>query len=169
MEQPLSKSPWWNYLEEDLRELINQSFLLLDTAENWKEHLPPGSEFHDYAFVVFPAAKAYEGFLKRLFLDLEFITQEEFKGKRFRVGKALNPSLDRRRYKDQSVYDKIINFCGGKELAESLWIAWKEGRNLLFHWFPNEKNAITLSEAKQKVDMIINAMNFAFKECKIEK
>lgn len=169
MDSKLSGSPWWEYLEEDLRELINQSLLLLDTAENWKEHLPPGTEFHDYSFVVFPAAKAYEGFLKNLFLDLGFITEKEFYGKRFRVGKALNPSLDRKRYKDESVYDKLVNFCGGKDLAENLWESWKEGRNLLFHWFPKEKRAITLAEAKSYIDMIINSMNLAFKECKIER
>ena len=49
----LTKKVWWSYLEEDLQELLEQAFLLSQKVEEW-EH-----QFHDYAFVVFPASKAY--------------------------------------------------------------------------------------------------------------
>lgn len=158
-------------MEHDLKELLKQSSLMLEKVENWDE------KFHDYAFIVFPAAKAYEGFLKQLFLDLGFITQKEFLGKRIRIGKALNPSLYRqemkkhKRYKKlrvrYSVYDKLVKYCNGDKLAIELWDTWKKCRNLLFHWFPNERNAIDLDEAGERVERIIGAMNLAFKECKI--
>ena len=154
---------WWEYLHQDLKELIRESALLLERVENWDE------KFHDYAFVVFPAAKAYEGFLKNIFLDLGFITKEDYYGKRFRVGKALNPALDRRFRKKEGVYDQIVNFCGGNKLADQMWKTWKQCRNLLFHWFPNERNAIDFDEAKQKVEFIFATMDLSFRECKVDR
>lgn len=159
--ESLKKRIWWDYLPEDLQELLRESALLANRVGGWDE------TFHDYAFIVFPAAKAYEGFLKTLFLDMEFISKDTFYGKRFRVGKALNPSLDKR-FRDESVYDKIVNYCGGRELGDSLWDTWKSCRNLIFHWFPNEKNAISYKEARERVEKIVNTMDLAFKECKID-
>lgn len=162
MTEDLKKRIWWDYLDEDLQELIRESTLLIDRVSGWEE------TFHDYAFVVFPAAKAYEGFLKNLFLDLGFITSDDFYGKRFRIGKALNPALDRRFRKKEGVYDKVVNYCGGKELADMLWDTWRKCRNVLFHWFPNEKNTIDFNEAKERIDMILTTMNKAFKQCNID-
>jgi hypothetical protein len=158
----LKEKVWWDYMPEDLRELLRESTLLVDRVGKWNE------TFHDYAFIVFPAAKAYEGYLKTLFLDLGFINEETFYGKRFRIGKALNPALEKR-FRDESIYDQIVKFCGGKNLANSLWDTWKTCRNLLFHWFPNEKNAISYKEARERVEKIIKAMDLAFQECKISK
>ena len=152
---------WWDYLEEDLQELLKESTLLVARTDTWAQ------KFHDYSFVVFPAAKAYEGFLKKLFLDMEFITKDDYYGKRFRIGKALNPSLDRRFRRKQGVYDKLVNYCGGKDLADGMWLTWKECRNTLFHWFPDEKNVVSLQEAKQKVVLVLNTMDAAYKDCKI--
>lgn len=167
--EDLEKKAWWNYLGEDLRELLNQSFLLIEILEGMGADLPGGrKEFHDYSFVVFPAAKAYEGFLKKLLLDLGFITEEDFSGKHFRIGKALNPSLPRE-LRRESVYGKIVAFTGDNSLGDRLWETWKLGRNLIFHWFPNEKNAITLPEAKERLDMIVGTIDQAFKECKIRE
>ena len=159
--QVLEKKVWWSYIEEDLRELLLESRSIIASVETWKE------KFHDYSFVVFPAAKAYEGFLKKIFLDMGFIDREQFYGKRFRVGKALNPALEQE-LRSESVYDKIVNFCGGDTLADTLWQTWKEARNLLFHYFPDEENAITFDQAKTYVEKVIIAMDLAFKECKID-
>ncbi len=172
MKDKLEYNVWWDYLEEDLQELLRASMLLQERAGKWDQ------KFHDYSFVVFPAAKAYEGFLKKLFLDMGFIDKKEFMGKRFRVGKALNPQLYHqdmkrhgryRRLRERiSVYDRLVNYCGGKNLANELWNTWKTCRNLVFHWFPNEKNAINLAEARQRIDTITGSMNSAFKECKVD-
>jgi hypothetical protein len=154
---------WWAYVHHDIQELLKESELLVEHVGKWKNH------FHDYAFVVFPAAKAYEGFLKKLFYDLEFITQEDYYGKRFRIGRALNPALEPRFRELESVYDKLIQYCHGEELPEALWQMWKKGRNMSFHWFPEEKNAITFAEAKKIVYEIFDTMDLAFVGCKIDK
>ncbi len=163
MKLQLENHTWWSYLEEDLQELLRESEILSEGIDKW------GENFHDYAFVVFPAAKAYEGFLKKLFLDLGFITKEDYYRKHFRVGKALNPSLDPNFRVKEGVYHKLVEFCGTKKLADRLWDTWKKGRNLVFHWFPNEKNAVSKSEAQTRLLMIVEAMDEAFKECKMDR
>lgn len=162
MPKDLTKKIWWDYLEEDLQELLKEATLLADRVKKWDER------FHDYAFVVFPASKAYEGFLKKIFLDLGFISEKAYFGKRFRVGKALNPHLSGK-YKKFSVYDKLVNFCQGKELPDQMWEMWIKGRNRLFHWFANEKNAIDFREAETILTEIIETIDLTFKECKMDK
>jgi hypothetical protein len=171
----LDSRAWWNYVNEDLKELLLQSLLLIEAANKWETDTGetfgrgtiPKERFRDYAFIVFPAAKAYEGFLKKFFLDMGFITEEDYYGKHFRVGKALNPSLEKEIREREGVYDKIVEFCGGESLAEKMWLCWKECRNLLFHWFPNEKNAVTLAEAKQRVMLIVDTIDMAYAASKV--
>jgi hypothetical protein len=161
----LLKKDWWGYLEKDLQGLLKESILLkkiFGTQEKTK------FEFNDYSFLVFPAAKAYEGFLKKLFLDLGFITQEDYYGKRFRIGKALNPALEER-YWDESVYRKIVDFKGNNFLAEKLWETWRLGRNLVFHWFPDEKKVLSYKEAVKRIEMILEAIDVTYGECKVKE
>ncbi|RLC32965.1 hypothetical protein DRH13_00600 [Candidatus Woesebacteria bacterium] len=162
MDFSLDNKNWWQYLGKDLQGLLRESIILINKVSLWDEKFP------DYSFVVFPAAKAYEGFLKLLFLERGFISEDDYYGKRFRVGKALNPSLEKRLRAKESVYDKIVQFCGGKELGNKMWNTWKVCRNLLFHWFPNEKNAINFEQSKKKVALIIETMDASFDGCKIE-
>jgi hypothetical protein len=167
----LMKKVWWGYIEDDLKDLLKESVLLLtifeERAKAWKEK--GREEFSDYSFVVFPAAKAYEGFLKKMFLDQGFITSEEYAGKHFRIGRALNPSLENVLREKESVYDRISAYCGGKDLANELWETWRISRNQIFHWFPGEKNVVNLEEADQRVEAVLAAMDGIFKECKINK
>lgn len=158
MDNSYKKKLWWVNLENDVQELLEESFLLLKLFEE------ESGKFNDYSFVVFPAAKAYEGFLKKLFLDNGFITEEDYFGKRFRIGKALNPYLEKE-IRNESVYDKVVAYCGGKTLADLFWETWKSCRNVVFHWFPNEKNIVTLPEAGQKLEMIVRAIDEAYKAC----
>lgn len=170
MSEKLEKKPWWSWVHEDIRELMIQSELLINIFEDRLKRFPKGKTlFHDYSFVVFPAAKAYEGFLKTLFRDLKFIGDEDFYSKRFRIGKALNPALEPEIRERESVYDKLVYFCRGRELPDALWDTWKEGRNTLFHWFPNETNAVDFAEAKAIVSKIIKSMDSAFEGCRINK
>jgi hypothetical protein len=157
----LKEKVWWNYVEPDIQELFLEAQELIGFVGTWDR------EFRDYSFVVFPAAKAYEGSLKKVFLDLGFITEDDYFGKRFRIGKALNPNLEKM-YRSESVYDKLVKYCGGKVLADELWNTWIESRNLVFHWFPREKNAVSLPEAEERIVKIIHALDALFASCKIK-
>lgn len=159
----LKKKSWWRYLDESQQELLQESFMLLEREEN-----PTSSaiEFHDYAFVVFPAAKAYEGILKKLLLDLKLIQKRQYLSNHFRIGRALNPNLPQR-YRSNWVWEKLAKSCGGESLPNALWDTWRESRNLVFHWFPDHKNSITLSEAKMRIELIMKAVDRAFENCKV--
>lgn len=150
-------------MERDQRELLEEAVVLLEREEE------SSSGFHDYAFVVFPAAKAYEGFLKKLFLDLGLITREQYEGDHFRIGKSLSPNLPERFRDHDWVWEKLSRFCGGVELPKVLWGAWKESRNSVFHWFPREENFISLEEARRRVGLILKAISRAFVDCRVKQ
>ena len=160
--ESLQEKNWWTYLDRDLQELLSEALILLELAKKWDY------KFHDYSFVVFPAAKAYEGFLKKLFLDMGVINKEDYYGKHFRIGKSLNPTLDAK-YRDQDwVYDDLTRFCGSENLPKKLWQTWKNSRNLVTHWFPNEQNVISLVEAEKRIFLVLEAIDEAFSECGVQ-
>lgn len=110
----------------------------------------------DYSFLVSPFAKAYEGFLKKFFYQIRLIDKNAYISDHFRVGKTLNPSL---RYKRFSIFQKLSDLDPqGEELAEILWHAWKQSRNLIFHYFPQNLKRLTLPEAIDRVDLIKNSV-----------
>ena len=43
----LENRVWWEYAQEDIRELLYESEILVENVAKWKHR------FHDYAFVVF--------------------------------------------------------------------------------------------------------------------
>lgn len=158
----LRNRPWWSYLPSDIQESLELSFKLSEMSANWSRR------FHDYSFIVFPAAKAYEGFLKKFFLDMNFITKADYYGRHFRIGKALNPDLEEK-YKDEGwVYEKLASYCKGEELPAKLWKTWKESRNLVFHWFPEEKNTLSHGEAVEKLLMVVSAIDEVYSVCRLK-
>lgn len=153
---------FWNYLSSGQKGLIDEGLYLLNDI---KEH--PDAKITDYSYLVFPFAKAYEGFLKKLFLDLKFIPQQVYESDHFRIGKALNPHLEKI-LRHESIYDKIISVCGSRNLADELWNVWKRGRNLVFHYFPHNFRALSLAEAENIINEMLVVMDKAVSQCRIE-
>lgn len=154
---------FWNYLSVGQKGLIEEGLYLV---EDLKIH--PDLRITDYSYLVFPFAKAYEGFLKKLFLDLGFIPQQVYESDHFRIGKALNPHLEKF-LRHESIYDKIIYKCGNRQLADEMWNVWKRGRNLVFHYFPHNFRALSFSEAENIINEILVVMERTVGECKLEK
>ncbi len=125
-------------------------------------------DFYDYSFAVFPFAKAYEGYLKKLFYQIGAITKFQYESDHWRVGRALNPQLEKDSRHEESVYDHIVNYCGGTKIADIFWDAWKKGRNQIFHYFPQHYHPITKEEAVAITKEIIEAMEKGLHECKID-
>jgi len=157
----LETKNFWQYLDFTQQNLIKQSFYLLDWAENNKDKL------HDYSFVVMPAAKAFEGFLKKLLFDLNLISYNKYNGEYFRIGKALNPQLEHiKSLKNECLYNELCAKCN-ESTAKILWQTWKKCRNRLFHYFPKEQQVFTLNEAKQRLKTLIDAIELALTACKL--
>ncbi|PIS08830.1 hypothetical protein COT75_05120 [Candidatus Beckwithbacteria bacterium CG10_big_fil_rev_8_21_14_0_10_34_10] len=154
-----SDKPFLQYLNFTQKALIKQSFYLLKWAESNKDKLA------DYSFLVMPAAKAYEGFLKQLFFDLKLISKENLSNDHFRVGMALNPELEQvERLRHKCLYNEICQECG-EETAQMLWQTWKKCRNRLFHYFPQLQQVFTLKEAEERLREIVKAIDLAYQSC----
>lgn len=154
---------FWNYLSAGQKGLIEEGLYLLTDV---KAH--PDINISDYSYLVFPFAKAYEGFLKKLFLDLGFIPLQVYEGDHFRIGKALNPYLEKL-LRHESIYDRITQLCGNNSLADELWHVWKKGRNLVFHYFPHNFRALSPTEAENIINEMLVVMERAVRECRLEK
>ena len=141
----------WEYLSQPQKDLIDEGrFIIKEITEEGKYN------FKDYSFVVFPFAKAYEGFLKQLLLDVRFITPEDYNSDHFRLGKVLSPNLEQK-LGNHSVYRKIcdnVNY----QLADEIWESWKMGRNQVFHYFPHNVKCLTFEEASTIIKMLADTM-----------
>ena len=160
MEVIARDSHLWNYMIPEIRELIEDGEIVLTFVHENKHK----AEISDYSFIVFPFAKAFEGFLKKFFLDGGLITEDEYYSDEIRVGRLLNPN-----YEDNtSVYNRVCDHAGGgKHVAERLWKAWKRGRNLVFHYFPHNFRKLDYDEALDVINDIINAMAEAVSVCRL--
>lgn len=148
------KALLWSYLTPDQKDLVTDCEKLMADAGEHPQTLS------DYSYIVFPIAKMYEGFLKKLLFDLKIIDQKQYYSEHFRIGKALNPNLEEH-LRLESVYDKLCSHFEGEVLGSALWQAWKKGRNLLFHYFPGQVSRISLSEAEFTVRFVLEAMTQA--------
>src|SRR3989344_5136982 len=159
----ISKEAWFLFLEHGQQDLVTQAHLLYE-----RERSISTPAFHDYSFVVFPMAKAYEGFLKRFFYRLGIISQTTMEGDNFRIGKSLNPDLPERFRDHEWLVSELDSICGsaggafeGQLLSRVLWKRWKTSRNLLFHYFPQHENFITLDGAGSRLAEIREAIKAA--------
>jgi hypothetical protein len=154
-------SDFWFYLSKNQKDLINEGlYLMNDVIKNNAYH------FKDYSFLVFPFAKAYEGFLKQLFLDVKFISHLDYISDHLRLGKLLSPNLVNK-LKERSLYKKIKDKAG-QELADKIWNTWKIGRNQVFHYYPHNLKALTFSQAENIIDNILSAMEESYGKLKVK-
>ena len=123
--------------------------------------------FKDYSFLVFPFAKAYEGFLKQLFKDAKFISHLDYISDHLRLGKLMSPNLINR-LGERSLYKKIKD-SAGEDLAQKIWNVWKIGRNQIFHYFPHNLKAITFGEADKIVTEILKTMEETYERINIQR
>jgi hypothetical protein len=151
----LHQKHWYQLLPFPQKELLQQSFHLLD------EFAYQSKNFYDYSFVVMPAAKAYEGFVKDLLRYLKLISQKRYEGNLFRVGKALNPALSKanpERY--EALYDDLEKLSGSPEIPQLLWNTWKDCRNEVFHYFAQKDKNITLASARSKLHQVVYTIEY---------
>lgn len=135
------KSAFWSYLSQGQRDLLEEGLYLMDDIV--RDH---AYQFKDYSFLVFPFAKSYEGFLKKIFRDKNLISRLDYISDHLRLGKMMSPNLIGKLGPD-SLYIKLEERYS-KDLANKVWNVWKNGRNQIFHYFPHNTKAINFSEAR---------------------
>lgn len=148
----------WLYLPSEIKGLISDGEELLDHALKHGD----GSA-SDFSYLVFSFSKAYEGFLKRLFLDLDLIQEDEYYGDDIRIGRILNPNY----LKDnKNIFSKLCDpKHTGKNVARRMWEIWRRGRNQVFHYFPHNFRRLSYGEALSIIDEIVSTMEEAVTVC----
>ncbi len=156
----LDPPTWFANINMAQKELLKQSIFLLNDANQHK------FIYYDYSYIIMPAAKGYEGYVKDLLLKLGFITNKQQLSSRFRVGKALNPSLvNHKYYGKDAIYADLVNSCHGRAMAEELWQTWKICRNQTFHFFHDQEHRIDLLTAEERVLQIITTIKNSTISC----
>lgn len=145
---------WYGFLDPQAQLLAIQAVEL--EAREKRLH----SLFDDYSFLVFPMAKAYESFLKKLAFEMGLIDRNQYEGKQFRIGRSFNPDVSLHQRNEDWLYDNIVGGCGEK-MARDLWNTWLECRNHLFHYFPDQNRNITLDQARELLCMMDTTMEEA--------
>jgi hypothetical protein len=149
----------WQYLQPEIRELITDGELLVHAVE--KEGM--ASKVTDFSFLVFPFAKAYEGFLKKLFLDTQVIKYDDYYGDDIRIGRILNPGYQ---HEESNVFARLCTqVLAGQKVSEKLWETWKNARNLTFHYFPHNYKRLSFEEALALVKGMLQVMEEAVVVC----
>lgn len=162
MELVNRRSVLWDYAPEEIRELLIDGERIYDFVTKHNKE----DEISDFSFMVFPFAKAYEGFLKMFFMDVGLISSDAFYSDDIRIGRILNPDYIKER---GNVFFKL---CGkgekGRNISRQLWDAWKRGRNLVFHYFPHNFRRLSYQEATDLIHQLISAMSSAVMHCGLE-
>lgn len=148
---------WYFYLTDWQVQLVEVTSQLVEQHQSNHEKLA------DYSFLVFPMAKAYEGFLKKFFLDLKLIDRETYEGRRFRIGRALNPDVSTNQRDKHWLYSSLEEICSA-DTARQLWDGWLHCRNRVFHFFPKDKGLLTYEQAVERIEELNSAMGAAV-EC----
>lgn len=149
----------WNYLSDELKGLLSDGEILCRNADAYKK------EISDFSYLVFPFSKAYEGFLKKLFLDLNLMREDEYYGDDIRIGRVLNPH-----YINEHT-NRYKNIClrpgTNQDISLRLWEVWRKGRNQVFHYFPHNFRRLSYAEANEIIRDILDVMNEAVSVCKL--
>src|SRR3989344_6675963 len=156
-----SYGAFWQYLSQTQKDLMLEGQYLMNDVIRHGNY-----RFKDYSFIVFPFAKAYEGFLKQLFRDIKFISHLDYISDHLRLGKLMSPNLTDR-LGDRSLYKKMTETVT-RDFADRVWETWKLGRNQVFHYFPHNVKAITFEEAERIVNQILETMEEAYLKLKFQ-
>lgn len=148
------QTSWYTILDDDGKRLIRLSEYLFEREQRLQSNL------QSYSFVVFPMAKAYEGFIKLYLKKTGILHRTDYNDSKFRIGRALNPDISDRHKNEWWLFDDLEASCG-KETARDMWNAWVECRNHVFHFFFGQENEMSLATAKKRMVQMSTAMDGA--------
>ena len=162
MAQSDSYKEFWEYLSQPQKDLILEGQYLMNDVIKTNSY-----QFKDYSFLVFPFAKAYEGFLKQIFKDAGLISHLDYISDHLRLGKLLSPQLADR-LGERSLYYQVRT-KSSEELAVKIWQTWKIARNELFHYFPHNLKALEFRNVEEIVNTMLKVMEETYSAFRKQK
>jgi hypothetical protein len=147
-------SKLWNYLTPEMRDLVVEGERLLESCQ-----LQGDVQIKDFSYLVFPWGKLYEGFLKKVFLDLKFITPEDYYGNEVRIGKLLSTGMGNKPAHRLSIMSELSSSkILGENLTKAMRSVWKNSRNSVFHFFPDNVYKLDIDTAKKRINEVVKCM-----------
>ncbi len=147
----LSVPDFLSVLEPEIQDLIRLSLTL------YQRELDSGQVLTDYAHVVLPCAKAYEGFLKHYLNQLGLVSNRVVMSKKFRIGRALNPDVPPKQRDEWWLFDDLVRLCS-RQTAQEMWESWLICRNKIVHFYPGQFTMLSLVEAGQHITRLTQAI-----------
>jgi ribonuclease HIII len=134
----------YNFLYEHDRETLLSATALLQTVEKVTLKLP------DYSVLVMPFARAYEGFLLKLFCKVGLADEAtvEADGHAIQIGKWL-----------EEIEETIVDKWRHRHVVYDLDTAWSGCRNLLMHSDPGRDVRMeNLDQANREIGVVVRGM-----------
>ena len=150
LQSDYSQETWFKFLTKEQQILVEVSYQLFNDSINHQQ-------LSDYSYIVFPMAKAYEGFLKKMLFEQRLIPEPVYLGKKFRIGRSLNPDVRSDQQDQYWLYDDLVNIFG-EGLSRQIWETWLKCRNQVFHYFVKEPKMLTIDQAGQDLEMMRSTM-----------
>ena len=150
----ITHQDWFNFLTPEQQTSVQISLSLSKQAS-----LNP--IFEDFSYIFFPMARAYEGFLKKYLFEQGLISEHVYHGKRFRIGRSLNPDVHMNQRDQYWLFDDVSALCG-KDTARQIWETWLQCRNRVFHYFVKDPRQLSLQQANEYQQLMIQTMDDTF-------
>lgn len=153
----------FNFLDSYQQSLLITSKILVDLIKKYPQSLSEESKINvvnyaiikDFSFLVLPAAKAFEGYLKKLLMQLELITLDKLRDDPFniRIGKKLNSDDFTKKLRDKKRFKAIPKLISSQ---------WDLCRNEILHYDPFRPIELNLDEAILKIENIYNSIKTSY-------
>lgn len=141
---------------------INDQITMLDAIKLYEYTRDNKIKFNNYAIIVRNFAIAFEGFLIKIFLDSNILTEEEYDSD---VRTALGTKLSK-----QMILEYVKSPERHKEIAVHLQYVWQHHRNKNLHSdFKVPKHISNFSDAEHDVNDVKKAMQQCFEILDFEK
>jgi len=155
LKQKIGKNTYL-FLHEYQRKLLNDGLLIKDNLTFFASSRTFRYLLNDFSVVVFPSAKAFEGYIKKIFLNIKLITKKEIEKDPYQsIGKIIN---------GEKIKNKIIDKKRDRSFLKLLSAQWDLCRNVILHYDIDQPEIInSKEEAFRKVENIYEVMKKAYK------
>lgn len=148
------------FVGKDILELYEDTRKLLGYFTN--QESKSSTRFYDYSFIVFPFAKAYEGILKKILVEANFISEANLlEDPSLSINKYFNP------VGNNKIFTSLKDKTRDKAVPFVIYSTYQECRNQIIHYDSYRDNRIkTLQEAEFYINRIFDAIEKAYKTFK---
>jgi len=144
------------FLDNNQRKLLHDSLLIKTIFTASDSYKIFNSLLNDFSIMVFPLAKGFEGYIKKLFLTIGLITEKEIKDDPYKsIGKIIN--------NEDKLKMKLIDKKRYKSIPKLLSVQWDLSRNIIFHYDLDQPEIINKEDAFKKIEDIYETIRKSYK------